>query len=181
GEIKPTIDRKDLKPQELAEMWESLGEENQDVDRLLWDMAAGRGDTVQYLAARLIEAPEKPDVDIEALVELLDSDRYSEREAAFKTMEGLGSRVEPQVREPSKNHPSVEVRTRLESLYQTWQSSAPTQADDLRHARAIEVLGRISTPAARDALQRITEGPSSYVAKWHAGQRLKEQGEQESR
>jgi hypothetical protein len=94
----------------------------------------------------------------------LDSDVYTEREAASKELVSWGMQIEPDLRHELQQEPSVENRRRLQMLL----NGLATQVSpgDVRRARAVVVLKWAKTPEARRLLQELAKGaPEAQVTR----------------
>jgi WD40 repeat protein len=70
----------------------------------------------------------------------------------------FGGRYAADLRRAVGDHPNPEVRRRLARALAALDRFEPV-ADDVRAARAVEVLERIGSPAAQDALAELAAGP----------------------
>ncbi|HVS35107.1 MAG TPA: hypothetical protein VMS17_05960 [Gemmataceae bacterium] len=106
-----------------------------------------------FLGKRLRPAPPLSQVIAE-----LDADDFDRREAASKELAAAGPGIEPVLRKTLENHPSEEVRSRIEKVLKHIDEWIVTDPDALRALRAIWVLERIGTPEARAVLQDLAKG-----------------------
>jgi dipeptidyl aminopeptidase/acylaminoacyl peptidase len=123
----------------------------------MWALAAVPDAAVPYLRNRL---PRQEPVDAERVKRLLaelDHEQFTVRERATRELARLGDAAEPMLREHLETTTSPEAGQRIEILLDSVQLSV-ADADRLRAVRAIEVLERIGTPAARDALEEAFRG-----------------------
>jgi hypothetical protein len=111
---------------------------------------------VSLLTARLRPAEGVDRERLRRLVADLQDDRYSTRQAAMKELEGLGGLAESELRLALTGHPGIEARRRVEALLAGLRGPPPP--DLLRALRAVAVLERINTPAARGLLAALTKG-----------------------
>jgi hypothetical protein len=96
--------------------------------------------------------------EVARLVRDLDSDRFKTREQAMAQLERLEEGAETALRRLLAGQPSLEVRRRAEQLLEKLGSRR------LRRDRALAVLERIATPAARECLQALAEGmPEAHL------------------
>jgi WD40 repeat protein len=101
-----------------------------------------------------------PDEKLEArLFADLDSTEFATREKAHKSLFALGDAMEAQCRQILREHPSPEVRRRLEAFLdrQARDRSTPTR-ERLRTLRALEVLELIHTPQSQRLLESLAGG-----------------------
>jgi hypothetical protein len=115
---------------------------------------------VPFLAEHLLL--KKPDAQqVARLLADLNSEDFRVRSQATKELEKLGEAVEPALRQASKDNPSVEVRRRIQQLF---EKTDPPIAEGvsprlLRWLRAVEVLEWIGSPAARELLEKLAAAP----------------------
>jgi WD40 repeat protein len=121
--------------------------------------------TMQVLAALPEQAlplirdrlePKEVSIDPKRIAKLiadLDADEFLVREKATEELAALGKAAEAALREATK-HPSLEVRRRASRLLKkiTGEGVNPKL---MRTVRAIEVLERLGTPAARELLEGL--------------------------
>ncbi|HTU91713.1 MAG TPA: WD40 repeat domain-containing protein [Gemmataceae bacterium] len=93
-------------------------------------------------------------------IEELDSDEYKTRVRAMNELARMGKFAEPKLRKLLTEKPSLEVRRRTEELLSLLDNPSAT-TEHLRVLRAVEVLERIGTDSARQALQALAEGAAS--------------------
>jgi hypothetical protein len=115
---------------------------------------------VALLTARFRPVPVPADPAIAALVQDLDSDTFATREEAARQLRDHGLKAEPALRRALAGAPSLEMRRRIEGLLDALRPPLlrlPAPDETLRGIRAIEVLERARTPAARQLLQAWAE------------------------
>jgi hypothetical protein len=153
-----------LDAKEMDKLWADLAAEDPKAAyTAVWTLAAAGVPVVDYLKGKL--QPEKAVGDqVKELLPKLDSDKYAEREAAFRDLKKLGPAIEPQLRAAAADkQTSVEARKRLQKLLETWEKR-PATPDELRLVRAIQVLERIASKEAREVLGRLADGPAESWA-----------------
>jgi WD40 repeat protein len=150
---------------ELEALWTQLADE----DAVAAYQAMGRLATpaaVPFLRERLggeARAGREQRRRVLQLVDDLDSDQFSVRRQAFAALEDLADRAEGPLRAAVAGEPSAELRRQAERLLEKRERAAPSP-DTLRVLRAVEVLERLATPAARQALQELaTETPQLWL------------------
>ncbi|HEY7425409.1 MAG TPA: hypothetical protein VH682_14355, partial [Gemmataceae bacterium] len=137
-----------------------------------WDALAGSDAVKAYAASwRLSDAPTQalpffrkrlqPAVPASAertrrLLDDLDSDEFSRREAATARLRELGDRVAGTLRKTLKANPTLETRRRVEALLKALEESP--SGEMLRAIRATAVLERIGTPEVREMLKGLADG-----------------------
>jgi hypothetical protein len=113
------------------------------------------------LAAKCLASPLTPaalDPGAAELVRGLDAGEFKAREAAERKLRALGSRAESALRSALAGKPSAEMRERAERLLAALGPTAPLASDDLRDARAVQVLEAVGTTEARKLLDRLASG-----------------------
>ena len=95
-----------------------------------------------------------------ALIRALDSEVFAERERASRQLREVGLKAESALREAFKGA-TLEVKRRIEKLLEALDSTSLslTNTEALRGVRAIEVLERARTPAAKMLLQSWADQP----------------------
>jgi hypothetical protein len=114
--------------------------------RAMWALAADAEYTVPFLREQLRQPAPADKEQLARLIADLDGKRFAVRQRASAELEKLGEVAEPALRKALAARPAPEVRRRLEALLEKLR--VPRR----RHARAVEVLDRIGTPAARELL-----------------------------
>jgi WD40 repeat protein len=123
--------------------------------RAVATLADAPGPALALIKDRLKPRPAPPDSKhLEQLVAQLDSDSFAEREKATQELAEAGAAAEDVLRKALERDPTTEVRVRVRELLEriTKNGVAPER---LRALRAIEVLERIGTPAAKQLLQDL--------------------------
>jgi dipeptidyl aminopeptidase/acylaminoacyl peptidase len=160
----------DLRPEAL---WGALAAEDASAAyEAMWALTSIPDQAVPYLRNRL---PVRDTADagrVARLLKDLDDDRFAVRERAMKDLAEMGDAAEPLLREQLTAGTSPEVRQRVEVLLDAAQH-AVGDADAVRALRAVEVLERIATPAARDALVELAAGKSGAKLKSRARSALR--------
>jgi hypothetical protein len=111
---------------------------------------------VPFLRSRLEPVP-KQEVDLQALIEQLDSEAMAQRQAASRRLAALGRAAEGPLRQALKDRPTAEQKRRIETLLAALDHS-PEPLPDARTRRAVAVLEAINTRAARRALAEWASG-----------------------
>jgi WD40 repeat protein len=118
--------------------------------RALFALADAPDAAVPLLEERLKTRPAADRQHLEKLIAALDSDDFARREKASEELVAAGAAAEDALRQALEKETSTEVRRRVkEVLERIGRKVAPER---LRTVRAIEVLERIGTPAARKVL-----------------------------
>ncbi|MBO0699312.1 MAG: PQQ-binding-like beta-propeller repeat protein, partial [Zavarzinella sp.] len=131
------------------------------VDRLARDP-----DGALALLTDRFKASAPPEADVPALVRTLDSPAFADREKAMRRLREAGPKVEPVLRDALRTA-SAEAKQRIEKLLSAIETSRqpPVSGEAIRSVRAVEVLERIGTPAAKELLQTWADQTAEvYVA-----------------
>jgi hypothetical protein len=125
--------------------------------RAMARLAADAKETVRFLQTRLcpVAAPDK-----ERLVKLLgdlDSVQFALRKKASDELEKYGEMALPALQAAALKKPPLELSRRLAELREK-ALQAHVAPEKLRTLRAVFVLERIATPAARTLLQALANG-----------------------
>jgi WD40 repeat protein len=144
--------------QELDDLWGQLAVGNgarayQAIGRLV----ATPEPTLAWLQDHLRPAPLAKGKSVTQLVVDLDADDFAVRTAAVEELRARGKAVEPLLGEALAGPVSAEVRRQLQNLVEAL-SHAPPDAETLRQGRAILVLERIGSGAARQRLRDLARG-----------------------
>jgi WD40 repeat protein len=146
--------------QELEALWTDLGSNSApQAQAALWRLVAVPEQAVLLLRAHLRSVPAFDPQHLAQYLADLDSPRFARRQQATKALEQLGERVELELRKVLDEHPSLEVRQRVENLLSKL-TSLTLSPEQLQSLRALSVLERIGTPAARQVLQMLAAGPA---------------------
>jgi hypothetical protein len=130
--------------------------------RAVWRLVDSPDEVVSCLQKRLTPFPAAPEETIRPLVADLDNGSFAKREAAQKRLLELGIAAEPALRARLKDNPSLESQRRLEAILKTIiEAPQPLTAESLRGIRAVAVLARINSPAARAILEKLAKGVES--------------------
>ena len=137
----------------------------------LWTDLAGDDATKAYSAGgRLISAPEtasvfldhhlRPTADqterIRGLIETLNDDDFTKRDAASNELEQLGQLAEAELRRRLSEKPAPETRNRVETLLDDMR--IVRSAEERRQMRAVWVLEQIGSGEARKTLKQLAGG-----------------------
>jgi hypothetical protein len=144
----------------LDELWANLASNDAKVAwrsiqilALRKDAAAMLGQRLEAMSGQLGESsnPER----IARLIAELDHDDFPVREAASRSLAGLGPAAEPALKATLQSTTSPEVRLRITSLLRT-MGTAPPSGDHLAPLRALEALELSGSPEAREELKRLS-------------------------
>ncbi len=145
----------DAPPAELGPLWTDLARDGPTAFGAMRKLLSAGDAAVALIARHLRPAPAIDTKRIAALIADLDSDQFAERQQASLELERLGDAAEPALQNTLNGSQALETRRRVEALLA--KVAAPS-GDRLAALRAVEVLERLATPAAKDALKTLAEG-----------------------
>jgi hypothetical protein len=143
-------------------LWLDLGSLDESVARDAVAKLTAAAAPVAFLEKRL-----QPHLEftfrVDRLIADLGSDRFRTRGKATQELEKLGKAAESGLREGLRDDLSLETRRRIEHLLNKLpvEEAELRYSDRLRISRAIAILERIGTPAARRLLETLAAGPPS--------------------
>jgi hypothetical protein len=145
---------------ELETLWGNLGTSDPVVvHQAISALVAKPADTVPFLRKRLRPVYPPEAARLARLIADLDSEEFQVRKSATQELERLGEPVESTLRKALANKPSAEMRRRIEQVLETHKRERLNPPpDQLRQARAVEVLEQIGNPAARRLLAELSKG-----------------------
>ena len=108
------------------------------------------------------QKPQSGEKTVPAWIQDLSSSQFAIRNKANAALVKIGGTVEPNLREALKSAKDVETRRRIEALLDHFAAYEWTQ-DEVRQARAVEVLEAIGSPQARAALSRWSSGDPGAI------------------
>jgi hypothetical protein len=148
---------KTAEPASIDALWQDLAsDDTKAAYRAVHGLAAQGHRAVSHLA-ELLKSGNVPDENLDALIADLDSPRAVVRREASKLLRRAGATAAPKLQQALAANPSPAVRARLEMLF-----AAPVGSqshEQIRGVRAVQVLARIGTDEARQALTQLTDGP----------------------
>jgi WD40 repeat protein len=121
------------------------------------DLGRMTDEAVPLLKARLKPAAAPPAERVERLIADLDSDTFDVRQKAFRELRGLHEQAAPALRKALKGTPSAELARQARQLLSDLDGPI-TDPERLRPLRAVEVLERLGTPAAKELLEALAKG-----------------------
>ena len=146
------------RPEELPGLWDALAASDAGAAyRAMVKLAAAPAPAVELFRGRL-RPVERVDTDrLQRLAAALDDSRFAARQEATAALTAAAEQAVPVLRRLLDGRPSLEQRQRAEQLL---AKIGPPVADpdQLRALRAIEVLGWVGSPAARQVLEGLTKG-----------------------
>jgi RNA polymerase sigma factor (sigma-70 family) len=156
--------------EDLAALWDALGDPDPKVARPAMGKLAGRGaSAVELIRKRVPPVPRIREGTIERLVKWLDAAGFNEREVASAALDRLGPSAIAAVKVQLQAGVSEEARARLQHFLDR-HDRPELQPDELRSLRAIEVLEALGTAEARKTLNALAAGePGARVTREAAG------------
>jgi hypothetical protein len=147
-------------PWELESRWAELGTGDPvKAHQAIAALAAKAARTVPFLQERLRAVPLADPRRLARLIDDLDSSQFPVRQSATHELESLAESAGPSLRRALTNRPSSELRRRIEQVLATHKAQRLNPPpDQVRLARAIEVLEQIADPAARRLLAALAQG-----------------------
>ncbi len=149
--------RERLTGRELDRLWEELSGKAPEAYQAILTLAADK-EAVTFLGKRLRRVEPETAEKIQQFIADLDADDFDKRQAASAALARLGEQAESVVRKESAKPRSAEVRKRLQPLMKALDSCFEADPAVLRDVRAIGVLRRIGTTAARQILAELAKG-----------------------
>jgi WD40 repeat protein len=164
---------KDAQPDELNDWFAKLaGPDAKTAFQAMIKLAQSPAQAVKLFESK-IEPARKPDLGgltIPQLIQDLGSDAFTVRTKADQTMRKLGAAAEANLRKALQGT-SLETRRRIAVLLDRIVNHEWT-GDELRHARAVEVLQAIGSPEARALLTRWAGGDPAAILSVEAREAL---------
>jgi WD40 repeat protein len=164
---------------EMDSLWKKLAESDAPAAySAVWTLAATGEQATRCCQERLHPLPSAAPR-LQQLIADLDSDEFSVREAATQELAGLGQEAVGAMVQAMNARPALEARRRMERLLEGL-CSQPLTSETLRQERAIGVLERIGTKAAREILRTLAGGPPEATATQQASAALRRLGKHHS-
>jgi len=135
-------------------------------------LMAAHHQSVASLEQHLREMPALDVSKIQGLVRNLDDDVFAVRQAATEELEKLGELARPALNQVVRNKPSIEAARRADQLLRRLETGV-APPNRLQMLRGIEILERIGTPAARQALENLASWKAQAVVTQEAAAALK--------
>jgi hypothetical protein len=150
---------------ELDSAWESLGsEDGLKTQTAVWSLVAAGDRAVDFLKRRLSPAAPAEPERISRLIAELNSDEFARREQATAELKRPDYRAEAALLKVLEGKPGAEVVRRAEAILAALDNRPAMPAERLRLLRALEVLERIGSEAARKHLASLAEGaPDAWL------------------
>jgi WD40 repeat protein len=146
GQVKPAV----LSPDILASLWADLAGDGVKADQAIWTLARASQQSGPFLKERLRLTPVTAE-QLTKLIAELDSNQFTVRQKAAKTLEVLGDAARLTLRKALGTPLPLEVKQRIETILAHGDMKA------IRTLRAVESLEHIGTAEARQTLQEMTK------------------------
>jgi WD40 repeat protein len=156
----------DITARELEALWDKLTGDARDAYQAMGKLAAAPGPAVDFLRQRLQPARPADARVVARLLGELDSNEFAVRRRAGEELEKLADLAERALRKALADNPSPEVRKHLEKLLDALDKEY-LSAEQLRVARALEVIEVAGTPEAGEVLAVLARGaPEARLTRW---------------
>jgi WD40 repeat protein len=154
----------ELQEKDVPTCWASLaGEDAAQADRAIWMLVERARQAVPYLRERLRPADRADPQRVAQLVHDLDSGRFAARQQATQELERLGPVSVAALEHLLQAKPSLEARRRAEAILEKLEGGVPSP-EQLRTVRSLQVLERIGSPEAQEALKSLAAGaPGAWL------------------
>jgi hypothetical protein len=155
---------RELAASQVEEAWASLrGEKGETVQAAVWRLSAAPDAALPWLRERLRPARALLEpARLKMLLEQLNADEFSAREAAMEELEKVAGPLEPALRKAMNEDRPLEVRRRLELILEKAASWSPPP-EQLQELRALEVLERIGGAEAGALLEKLARGAAEAL------------------
>ena len=151
--------RANQRVKDLEALWQDLTEANAVIaNAAIWELAERGEPAAQFLRERVPPVPHTDPKHLRKLIADLDSPEFTRRDLATKELGRLGVEAHPALRKALKAGLALESRRRVESLLAASPAPGTPTGALLRRLRAIQVLGRLTTPAAATHLEALAQG-----------------------
>jgi WD40 repeat protein len=162
-----------INPKLLAEFWDDLLSADAvrawQAESALWYFP---DQAVAFIKDRLHAVRPVPAKEVARFIKDLGHQQFAIREKAYRHLASLEEAALSDLKTALQNTGNLEVRRRLEKLLQNLDPRAPSPKR-LRQLRALEILEKIQTRAARDVLENLAKGVSHARLTWEAQESLK--------
>jgi WD40 repeat protein len=148
----------------LNNLWRSLAETPDKAYPAVWEMLEHPSQSVPFLKDKIPPIQPVDEKRVRELLARLDADSFAEREEASRQLLALGDQFLPMLRQALEDHPTLEMRKRLESILETL-GRGPSR-EQLRLLRALAVLEWSDSAESGEHLRRLAEGtPQAALTK----------------
>ena len=154
---RPRRRQAELTPAELQRLWADLAARPASAHTAMQRLTAVPAQTLPFLKQHLQATAIVDAKQIAAWIVDLDSEDFAKRQQAEKELIDMAEQAEPALQEMLKRPISLEVNLRAERILAALNND-PVPAEEMRRHRAVAVLERIGSPAARDILEALAKG-----------------------
>jgi hypothetical protein len=142
----------------LEAAWKELAQEVSKAYPAGWDLVDAPKQTVELLRQKIKPAKKLALMDVQPMVDMLNSDKFAAREKAAKELQALGYSAEPILRKLLETENRPEVKQRLQAILDRLGS------EFVRIQRALQVLETIDSVDAKQSLTDLAAGaPDSML------------------
>lgn len=152
----PHAGRLNLSKDQLRQTWDELLEAD-DPELLIWRLAAGGNNTVQFISERLSEITPPDLKQVDVLIRQLEHREFRVRSRAAKKIQQIAGAADDHLREAKKQTDSVEVKMALARLLEESGKGEGMDPVAQREIHAVTALSRIEHPSASKLLKKIRE------------------------
>jgi len=181
GELRGGKKPEHLTAQRLRALWDGLADRDAAAAyQAILELSAVPADAVPFLKDSLGPVEPADPKRVAELIADLDNDDFDVRERASQELDKVAEAARPALQQANAKTKSAEVRRRTESLLKGLEFP-PTSPEQLRRARAVEVLAACASPAAKGLLQELARGAEGALLPEQARaalDRLERQGKQ---
>jgi len=151
--------------EQALRLWDSLRTEDAaKAFQLIRALSSGGAEVVPLIREKLRPMREESARKIRRLVEQLEDRRFARREAAVRDLLEIGPEAAPALEQLLSKEPSLDAKQRAEQLLRRYRTMPA--GSRLQGMRAVEVLERMATPAARAALTELAGGgPDAWLTR----------------
>jgi WD40 repeat protein len=159
---RPAVE--DVTAATAAELWKDVsGEDASRAWQAILTLAASPKEAVPFVRKQLKPEAAPEAKQVAKWIADLDAEAFQEREDATEALVRAGAAAEDAVRKALGGKPSAEARQRLEFIVSKMSGSLGPNMEDVRATRAVEVLEKIGTPEARQALEEAAKGAEGHL------------------
>jgi hypothetical protein len=148
-----------VKKPNSADTWKELASaEASKAFAAICDLVASPAEGVKLLGTQLTAEAHIDNAILEKLAAERDDNQFKVRQNAMAELSAIGKRAGPAIERALAKSPSTEALKRLRDLREKI-IEAPIQGEELRQYRAVEAMGWMGTPEARQSLASLASGP----------------------
>jgi WD40 repeat protein len=161
----PRSGEEKVNPNQSAKLWDELAGDDADrAFKAIRTLSADPAGAVPLIRERLKPVKEDTVKKIDRLVKQLDDRRFARRESAAKELTEIGPEAQPALERALKDATTLDLRRRIEELISRFRTMP--SGNRMRGVRALEVLERVATPAAKEALVELSGGePDAWLTR----------------